>query len=316
MDRLTLDFVVDVVFDADSDKEELSGNIGKYFNELVAAGKDPAELLDHMLIPDMIDAFEVIQKYIPDFDLSARLTPEFEDIRYYIHDLVMLGTNMDRVAELWPQLLTLDQKFEYGVSPDLIVEGEEWLESDTALRLLKLGANPNKVVRKALLSVAEMIEFGVKPDYILRCAVTPHELSLVHESIVSLLQHGLDPLALISTDQTHMNTRNTNRMELLKWYDDHLELLTQYAKNKKSFGEKYFDFATDLIFGQEIWDADIEDRILLDSLKQPVKLGLIDLEFAVEYLYGIHEDYDEDDYPIDGCSILLQKDLVREELSA
>lgn len=300
-------------------KEDISYHIAKHFSKLSQV-VNPNTLISHMLIPDIVYAQHEIRVAIPDFDINDHLDVcDYSSAKAFLVDLLKLGADINLIVKKWPRLLNFEDKLQHGVNPDLIFETESELSRDQAIKLLELGANPDKIANEVYLTVEQMIRYGVNPSRIMKMVRVDSEQALIRVHLPELLENGLDPEELVRMELQTVNTRSLyeKRFDMLWWYDEKLELLTKYAKDKESFWDAYFELVEEIIFGAGIMDQDTEDVILLGIMKKPVKLGLISLDEAVKYLHGINEEYDEDELgnPVPNQSILLNEQYVRTTLS-
>ncbi len=314
------DFIHELYLDlidpkSDCAKENVSYYIAKHFSEL-SCKVGPESLIGRMLIPDVVYAHHEIKAVIPDFDINDYLDVyDFNSVKTYLVDLLSLGANINLIIKKWPHILDFDGKVRHGANPDLILETEPELNRDEIMKLLELGADPDRIAKEIYLSIEQMFKYGVSPSLIVRRAETDHEQAFVRSHLLELLENGLDSEELVRSELQTVNTRSMcgERFNVLWWYDQQLELLMEHAKNKVSFWSAYFELVEDLIFGANIMDQDTEDAALLRIMKNPVKYGLISLDDAVEYLHGINEEYDEgeDGDPIPNSSSLLDRQYVR-----
>ncbi len=317
-----LDYFYSIVNDKAETPESVSSYIGANFADLytetVAAGLDPmALLIGKMQFEELQARCATIKQFIPDFDLADYLDPEDPDAKYYCRDLVRDGVSPDRIAQTWPRLLTLQQKLTMGVSPNVIVETEDGLSNEDAVRLLELGADPDKVNEKAYLYVGQKIKYGVKPHFVRQAML--YEADQIRQHAKKLLDSGLAPEELIAAETESMYTKFHDRMKVFEWYLKHLDLLSKYTENKGDLFGQYMELVEEIIYADDLMPLETEDQLFIEAMKAAVDADLIAVDAAVEYLYGIHDKYvdeDDDGNPIPNPSFLLDKVYVHNALVA
>lgn len=320
--NLLIDMYKSVITEDES--TEVSTFISMNFAELVVAfrkeGMDPEELFSHMNLDDLIATYGTIKTMFPEFNLDDYLYLADDcDAKYYVRDMVQdCDVSPDAVVLTWPNLLTLRQKLAMKVSPDLIVETEPYFDQETAIKLLDLGADPNKVVCKAQLTTEQKIKYGVNPHLFISSALWV-ETELIRNNLAKLLSSGLDPLELMRVEEEYVIRNFHQRFETFDWYIDNLELLLQHTDDKDAFFEAFMSLVMEIVYSDDLMPLETEDILLIRSMRKAVELGLIELNDAIEYLHNIHDEYideDDDGNPIPHPSILLDRDVVRAELAA
>ncbi len=137
---------------------------------------------------------------------------------------------------------------------------ESELNWKKVIKLLELGANPNRIDDEVYLSIEQMLKYNVSPSRIIRRAKTDHERALVRIHLSELLENGLDPEDFARSELQTVNSHSMygKGFDILWWFDKKLELFTKYIKNKISFWDAYFTLVREIIFNAEI-DQDLED---------------------------------------------------------
>jgi hypothetical protein len=261
---------------------------------------------------DFAGRYGTIRSLIPEFNPELYLK-NIPDPEYYWRDLLKDGVEPDQIARAWPSLLTLQQKVDAGVSPNVIVETEGFLNNDDAVELLDSGADPDKVAQKADLSLKQMIEYGVNPKSIINSAMEV-DAGLVRSSIETMFRNGLTAEELIDAEIKALGF-NSPLYEIPLWYIENMELIAKFAEDREGLVRKLMELVEEIYYRDELMPLEAGDNMFLQTMRECVEQGLIDVDAAVDYLYGIHsEPEDEDDYLNE--SRLFDKTYVRAELSA
>ena len=311
-----LEYYNDIITDNGETSESISSFVSMNLQGLIRAFReedaDLASLIDHMTPEDFAGRYGTIRSLIPEFNPELYLK-NIPDPEYYWRDLLKDGVEPDQIARAWPSLLTLQQKVDAGVSPNVIVETEGFLNNDDAVELLDSGADPDKVAQKADLSLKQMIEYGVNPKSIINSAMEV-DAGLVRSSIETMFRNGLTAEELIDAEIKALGF-NSPLYEIPLWYIENMELIAKFAEDREGLVRKLMELVEEIYYRDELMPLEAGDNMFLQMMRECVEQGLIDVDAAVDYLYGIHsEPEDEDDYLNE--SRLFDKTYVRAELSA
>ena len=312
MNNLLLEYYNSIITDNSETPESISSFVSMNLERLVRAFReedaDLTSLVNRMVPEDFAGRYGVIRSLIPEFDPELYLK-NIPNPEYYWRDLLEDGVDPNQIARAWPRLLTLEQKIDAGVSPNIIVETEGFLDNDDAVELLESGADPDKVAQKADLSLKQMIEFGVNPKPIIRSAMETNA-DLVRKSIETMFSHGLTTEELIDAEIKSLGYNSFSVYEIPYWYIEHFGLIVEFAEDREGLTNKLMELVEEIYYRSDM-PLETGDAIFLAMMQQCVKHGLIDVDGAVDYIVCIHSEPEEDYLE---RSRLLDEDYVRAEL--
>ena len=312
MNNLLLEYYNSIITDNSETPESISSFVSMNLERLVRAFRkedaDLTSLVNRMVPEDFAGRYGVIRSLIPEFDPELYLK-NIPNPEYYWRDLLEDGVDPNQIARAWPRLLTLEQKIDAGVSPNVIVETEGFLDNDDAVELLESGADPDKVAQKADLSLKQMIEFGVNPKPIIRSAMETNA-DLVRKSIETMFSHGLTTEELIDAEIKSLGYNSFSVYEIPYWYIEHFGLIVEFAEDREGLTNKLMELVEEIYYRSDM-PLETGDAIFLAMMQQCVKNGLIDVDGAVDYIVCIHSEPEEDYLE---RSRLLDEDYVRAEL--
>lgn len=312
MNNLLLEYYNSIITDNSETPESISSFVSMNLERLVRAFRkedaDLTSLVNRMVPEDFAGRYGVIRSLIPEFDPELYLK-NIPNPEYYWRDLLEDGVDPNQIARAWPRLLTLEQKIDAGVSPNVIVETEGFLDNDDAVELLESGADPDKVAQKADLSLKQMIEFGVNPKPIIRSAMETNA-DLVRKSIETMFSHGLTTEELIDAEIKSLGYNSFSVYEIPYWYIEHFGLIVEFAEDREGLTNKLMELVEEIYYRSDM-PLETGDAIFLAMMQQCVKHGLIDVDGAVDYIVCIHSEPEEDYLE---RSRLLDEDYVRAEL--
>ena len=293
----------------------ISGNLRNLIGSFMSEKRPLDGLFSRMLAEDFVGKYDEIVLLVPENYDPIKGFLGTEDVFRRATDLVQWQMEPDDVVSSAPlSALTFEQMLELGASATAVAKATERLTVDQAMVLLHINGEAAGAIGAKCpdLDLQTKIKYGIRPNAIIKQAMKekPND---VRRNINAMFWGGLITENLLKAEIEALDVNRPKRQYVFKWYADIFCDLVKRAGDKEGLAYELMSLVRNAYYGDEDDDgADFEeiDNAFLDMMRLCVKHGLIGIDDAVEYLYGIH---DRD--IVEGESDLLDKDYVRSMLT-
>jgi hypothetical protein len=271
-----------------------------------------------MLAEDFVGKYDEIVLLVPENYDPIKGFLGTEDVFRRATDLVQWQMGPDDVVLSAPSgMLTFGQMCKLGASATAVAKATERLTVKQAMTLLSADGEAAGAIGAKCpdLDLQTKIKYGIQPNAIIKQAMKekPND---VRRNINAMFWGGLTTENLLKAEIEALDVNRPKRQYVFKWYADIFCDLVKRAGDKEGLAYELMSLVRNAYYGDE---DDCEDdgasfeeidNAFLYMMRPCVKYGLIGIEEAIEYLYGIH---DRD--IVESESDLHNKDFVRDMLT-
>ncbi len=318
MNLFILDLFDSTVGDNTATVEEKSSYISQNIRALIRAfkadGRSLSDLFCRLTVEDYVGRRPVIRGMAPEFK-ELDYVKSIPNLWARHEEVIEAGIEPDLVVRALPGL-SFREKIGMRASANAVADTSEFFSLEEAIELLDRGATPCKIGSKADLPFEVKIDYGVQPNDIIERAMK-EKPDLVRKSIGRMFEGGLTAEVLLEAEIGALDANRPHRLSIFRWYHNIFRDLVKHAGDKEGLVYELMDLVRHSYYYGDEYDCEDDgasfeeiDNAFLFMMRPCVKYGLIGIEEAIEYLYGIH---DRD--IVENESDLHNKDFVRDMLT-